>query len=451
MAFSKQILVFSCAAAVAVLGGVSAYFGMWSILFGALAGAVCILRFQQLHLTVIILVFLFASTVLPGARSFTSGRWLALGIATAFSLFVWVANRGKLRFGLFHAFAGFAVATVLISTANSVSPLLTFYKAAAFACLLVYAGIGARLSVAGHEKTFIEYLTVSCGLLTCLLALSVFVFHYNPFFNPNNLGAAMSVLVWPLLFCRVVSQRLSWKTLLNLVTAALCLGLIVQSRSRASLVAAIIAAMVILYAFRYTRTLGAAGIAVGISLAVLFFYFPQTFRLLAVQVVYKGDVNSQSATSRQGPWEEDIAKIKESPWLGSGFGASRGLSEWWTGGFESWEYDREKGSSYLALLEGLGIIGSIPFVLLLGSIIYGIYRACNLTRSGGQLLAIPIAGLLSAGLANAFFEGWLIAPGYYLAVIFWISAFALSDVLAQPAASRAFLKVEPQSRPVLAH
>lgn len=261
----------------------------------------------------------------------------------------------------------------------------------------------------------------------------------------------MSVLVWPLLFCRVVSQRLSWKTLLNLVTAALCLGLIVQSRSRASLVAAIIAAMVILYAFRYTRTLGAAGIAVGISLAVLFFYFPQTFRLLAVQVVYKGDVNSQSATSRQGPWEEDIAKIKESPWLGSGFGASRGLSEWWTGGFESWEYDREKGSSYLALLEGLGIIGSIPFVLLLGSIIYGIYRACNLTRSGGQLLAIPIAGLLSAGLANAFFEGWLIAPGYYLAVIFWISAFALSDVLAQPAASRAFLKVEPQSRPVLAH
>ncbi|MGA8274545.1 MAG: hypothetical protein WB919_23515, partial [Candidatus Sulfotelmatobacter sp.] len=42
----------------------------------------------------------------------------------------------------------------------------------------------------------------------------------------------------------------------------------------------------------------------------------------------------------------------------------------------------------------------------------------------------PFAMIIVAGLIHAGFEDWLFAPGSYLCVFFWVSAFLLIDLAA---------------------
>ena len=46
--------------------------------------------------------------------------------------------------------------------------------------------------------------------------------------------------------------------------------------------------------------------------------------------------------------------------------------------------------------------------------------------------AVVAAAIVLAGLANAAFEDWLLAVGYYMSVIFWILALSLRDWMACP-------------------
>ena len=95
------------------------------------------------------------------------------------------------------------------------------------------------------------------------------------------------------------------------------------------------------------------------------------------------------------------------------------------------------GSSYLEIVAWVGVVGTIPFLLLLGMLLGQIlttlawmYRTANASHP-----AVPLAIMLLSGLVHAAFEDWLFAPGYYLCVFFWSMAFIFVDqvkLLAQP-------------------
>jgi hypothetical protein len=98
------------------------------------------------------------------------------------------------------------------------------------------------------------------------------------------------------------------------------------------------------------------------------------------------------------------------------------------------ETTREHGNSYLAITEWVGFVGDIPFLGLVVLVAVNVGRALAQMRRTGNVLspAIPLAGVLAAGLVHAAFEDWLFAPGYYLCVFFWSLAFIMVDVLPVP-------------------
>jgi O-antigen ligase len=130
-----------------------------------------------------------------------------------------------------------------------------------------------------------------------------------------------------------------------------------------------------------------------------------------------------------------VSAIQQHPWFGSGFGTSPTSSEVVRspGSFESLrEATREHGNSYLAITEWVGFVGDIPFLALVILIAANVGRALVRGHRTGlaRSPAIPLAGVLAAGLVHAAFEDWLFAPGYYLCVFFWALAFVMVDILA---------------------
>ena len=90
----------------------------------------------------------------------------------------------------------------------------------------------------------------------------------------------------------------------------------------------------------------------------------------------------------------------------------------------------ENGSSYLSILSGVGILGVLPFSLLLLLLLGKVLRTFSwLVKTGNPCHpAVPLALVMVAGLLHAGFEDWLFASGNYLCVWFWSLAFIFADV-----------------------
>ena len=138
--------------------------------------------------------------------------------------------------------------------------------------------------------------------------------------------------------------------------------------------------------------------------------------------------------SRDTPWDDTIAAVKQHPWFGTGFGTSdlgsegagiQGSSIYTVEGS-----NREHGSSYLAMAEYMGLLGILPFLLLLFLVLRAVGRAHAWMRRSGSPshYAVPFAMVSLAGLIHAGFEDWLFAPGSYICLFFWVLAFLLVDL-----------------------
>jgi O-antigen ligase len=154
--------------------------------------------------------------------------------------------------------------------------------------------------------------------------------------------------------------------------------------------------------------------------------------------LYKGHKEEGVLGSRRKPWDDSIASIKQHPWFGTGYGTSPtgddpGLG---FGRFaSSAETLREHGSSYITIAEWVGLLGVLPFALLLAFTVANLWRVCawmNRT-SNPRHYAIPLAMVVLAGLVHSSFEDWLFAVGAYASVYFWFSAFVLGDLVPQRA------------------
>lgn len=150
--------------------------------------------------------------------------------------------------------------------------------------------------------------------------------------------------------------------------------------------------------------------------------------------LYKGHKDEGVLGSRRTPWEKSIASIKEHPIFGTGYGTSPsgedpGLK---FGKFaSSAETARENGSSYTTIAEWVGLLGVVPFVVLLALTLSNVWKVCAWMRRTGDSrhYSIPLAMIVLSGLVHANFEDWLFAVGYYLCVYFWFFAFLLADLV----------------------
>jgi O-antigen ligase len=151
--------------------------------------------------------------------------------------------------------------------------------------------------------------------------------------------------------------------------------------------------------------------------------------------VFKGKEQSGVLGSRRSVWDSTISLIEEHPWFGSGFGTTAteyDSSQDEVGNFSSnTATTREHGSSYLTVVQGVGLLGAVPFFCLLVVIMINLGRVFKwLWHSKDPFSpALPISAILMAGLIHAIFEDWLFAVGYYVCIFFWSLAFMLPDFI----------------------
>jgi O-antigen ligase len=383
------------------------------------------MRLLVVMLVLVVVVFFWSGMDVPLKERMETLRWIALGLATLVAIVMSLRRRAALSFGRLHLWAGLSVATALLSYLVSANAELTLLKSVAFGTLLVFAATGARLVAAASPEGFRRVVSAvaeaTVWLMTPAYAAGIPVLGHQ-----NSMGAIIGVLVLPVILLDILHARPGRARLRKIVALGLAAGWLTFSLARAALLAAGLAVAAVLFFSRRYRLLvgGTAVVAVVVLLAVV--VAPELWEAVLENVVFKDQVRGNVLSSRVPVWERSLQAIEQEPWFGSGFGVTRGLSEWWRFSASTEGLEFERGSSYLALVEGVGVMGTIPFALLLAAIARAVVHGLR-TLARGPSLSATIAVALVAALGHAAFEAWLFSPGYHLCLMFWMLAFILAD------------------------
>ena len=410
-------------------------------------------KFRERFFPFMLLAFVWAGTALPLSVVWSQGRWAVLAIGAVVGLILYTRDHMH-HFGVLHLVALFAVLAAVVSALVSSHPEVATLKAGSLFLLFLYASTGGRLAVISRELKFFSGLLLGCEFLVYVSAVSYFVFGFALFGNPNSLGAVMGVVVVPLLLWGLLVSQHPRMVRRRSVALVLALGLLLSTYSRASITAAAAACVLLCAGLRRYRFL-----VIGLSVAVVCAFAVRALEPPRVSesesvisaFVYKGHEEGGALASRRGVWEETVRSIRRHPWFGTGFGTSAtNYDSLQTKTYaSSTATTREHGNSYLALSEWVGMLGLVPFVLMLLLIVANLARVVLWMRrtSDPFVSAVPMAAVVAAGLVHAAFEDWLFAVGYYLCIFFWIFAFAMIDVLPALKGATSPLVVPPRPRP----
>lgn len=389
-------------------------------------------KFSQRFFPFLIFIFVAASTTLP----LSSARWLILGAGALVGCVICWKDRLP-PVGYFHWVALFCVLAALLSATAPDYPKQALLKALSLLLLFLYGSFGARLAVAGRAEPFASGLVLGCEALVYLLAAAYFIFDFEFLGNPNSLGlvtgvVALPILLWGILLADriLVRRRRAFAFLLALL-------LLLSSYSRASIAAGAISCVLLCAILGRYRLLMKGCVAATLAAVVVVIIAPpqaQTQNSVGSAFLYKGHEGAGLFDSRKSVWGKTISTIREHPLLGTGFGT---IGTTFENGEVSGKFasssliTREHGNSYLAILEGVGLLGGVPFLLLLSLVGINATRALARTRHtrDPHSLALAIAIVIVAGLVHAGFEDWLFAVGNYLCVFFWSLAFILVDLV----------------------
>ena len=405
-------------------------------------------HYEIVYFPLLVIFFLWAGMDLPFASVGMTARWLVLVVAAFAGFVMWMRER-RHTYDAFHLVALFCVAAALVSALVSADAPTSLLKVLSLFLLFLYGATGARLAIFGRETKFVKGLLIGCELVVYASAAAYLGAGLPIWGNPNSLGAVMGVVMVPILLWGVIVARTRGQRYRCLIALLMAGILLYVALSRASMLAAAVAVVALCASLRRQRLLlqGAfVGVFVLACAAVLNpTHFDNFVSSVTSEILYKGKSSTGVLGSRLNPWEETVTVIQQRPWFGTGFGTSymgeyaeRGpldLAPSKGGLYTKEGTNREHGNSYLALVEYVGLLGILPFALLVFLVMRMIVQVCVWMRetSNPYHCAIPLAMVLLAGLVHAFFEDWLTAVGYYLCLFFWTLAFLLRDMM--PAAS----------------
>lgn len=398
-------------------------------------------HYERWFFFILMLTFVWAGSNLPLAGAGAAVRWVFLIVGAFVGLIKWAEREPRQHFKAIHLVALLCVLSAAVSAVVSNRTEMSLLKSASFFLLFLYGSCGVRLAVAGREARFFRGLLTACEGISYVSGFLYLVLHFELFGNPNSLGAVMGVVIVPVLFWGFLiaeDRSLRHRRAFALLLASY---LLYSSVSRAGFLACALALTAVCIALHRHKLFIKGAFIVIFMAAVIAIVQPGKFDALvssfSEDVIYKGKPQEGLLGSRKSPWEDTVAVIKESPWFGSGFGTDVVSGERLPASsvFRTIEgTTREHGNSYLALLEYVGLLGIIPFAVLLYQALRLLFRSyCWMWRTGNVYhYAVPLAMICLAGLVHAFFEDWLVAVGYHLNIFFWMSVFILSDLQPRP-------------------
>ena len=99
----------------------------------------------------------------------------------------------------FHLLAFFCVGAAFVSADVSTFPQMAIFKALSLLLLFLYCASGARLAVLGREERFFRGVLLGSEIVVYGTAICYFLLGTVVWGNPNSLGAAMSIGIYPVL------------------------------------------------------------------------------------------------------------------------------------------------------------------------------------------------------------------------------------------------------------
>ncbi len=382
---------------------------------------------------IMIAVFFWAGSGLPLAGAMSMFRWVVLGSGAFLALGYYARRQNRIPFNHMHLLGLFTVIAAFASAMVSVNPVITVLKALSLAALFVYGSIGARILWSRNPEPFVRKLVLMTEGLVYFSAIC-YAASFEVWGNANSLGLIMGCICWPVLLWRFILPPSLQGSPRRLIPLLLCGALLVYSLSRASMIAAFLTSIFLLVGSRRYRTLLWGLSLFAAILLNMFLVTPERFQNASDTLLYKKGERGKLMDSRQKPWERSVATFREHPWLGLGFGAADNSTDSRFAYATQGQLTRERGSSYLTILETTGVVGTLFFALLLLAVVREVWRVFSWLRRTGKVNqpSVVAAAIILAGLVNAGFEDWMLAVGYYMSVIFWVIALSLRDWMACP-------------------
>jgi O-antigen ligase len=416
------------------------YFSDVSFLGGILLLEVIIAslwKYDQRFFVLLMITFVWAGMNVPLQGTWRGGRWVVLSAGAAVGYIVWTKTPRR-PFGSLHLIAFVCICVAFVSATVSSLIQMASLKALSLLLLFLYCASGARLAVLGREDRFFRGLLWGCEIAVYITAICYFGLGRSIWGNPNSLGAAMSIGLFPILLWGWLTSDGPVVRLRRLAALLLCAYLVYFSMARAGMISVVLVTLIFCVCLHQYKLLAKVVALVLFLVAVTGMLAPGTLSKslgdLKDAVLYKGHKEEGILGSRQTSWEKSVATIKEHPLFGTGYGTSPtgedpGLS---SGTFASSAATaREHGSSYMTIAEWVGLLGVLPFVALLGVTMSNVWKVCAwINRTANpRHYSIPLAMVVLSGLVHATFEDWLFAVGSYLCVYFWVFAFLLVDLV----------------------
>src|SRR6266404_3570065 len=217
------------------------YFSDVTVLGGILLLEVIIAslwNYGQRFFVLLMITFVWAGMAVPLQGAGTVGRWIVLAAGALVGCIVWV--RAPYRpFRSIHLIAFFCICAAFVSATVSSFVQIASLKALSLALLFLYCAAGARVAVLGREDRFFRGVVWGSEIAVYISAICYFGLGRSIWGNPNSLGAAMSIGVFPiLLWAWLTSDRPVGKAR-RLVALLLCAYLVRFSLARAGMVSVI--------------------------------------------------------------------------------------------------------------------------------------------------------------------------------------------------------------------
>lgn len=437
------------------------YFGDITFLGGILLLEVIIAslwKYDERFFVLLMITFLWAGMHVPLQNSWTTGRWLVLGAGAVVGYVIWIKNPRR-PFGFLHLVALFCIFAALVSATVSPFTQMALLKALSLFLLFLYCAGGARLAVLGREDRFFRGLIWGSEIVVYVTAVSYLGLGQSIWGNPNSLGAAMSIGLFPVLLWGWITSDGVGVKVRRLGALLLCTYLVFFSMERAGIVSITLVALIFCVGLRQYKLLMKVVALVVALIAIFGVFSPRNLDAklsdLSQAVLYKGNKEQGMLGSRMSPWQKSIETIKAHPLFGTGYGTSPtgedpGLSFGTVA--SSAETSREHGSSYMTIVEWVGLLGVVPFVAILVVSGANVWRVCMWMRrtADPRHYSIPLAMVVLSGLIHANFEDWLFAVGAYPCVYFWVFSFMLADLAPVATAAQTAGAALREMRPISA-
>ena len=244
----------------------------------------------------------------------------------------------------------------------------------------------------------------------------------------NSFGALAAFLI-PLLAARLLGAkiRFSGNFLLSVGFLLIIVYLLYISRSRASLLAFAVS-MVVSYVIEPRSQIFRIAAGGGVAMVLLFMARPESSLTAIERFAYKGSAQHGILGSRMGLWLASTQDFMDNPFMGIGYGITDSREEHWQVEATTRGVKEERGSSPLAVLSQVGLLGCIPY---LAAIFLVAVRSIFFARRVQDPWLTAMTASVWAGITNSFFEGWMTSVGSGLLWLLLTQCYLLDAVMSR--------------------